>query len=367
MSEQKVAVCNVKRVAEAWLLGDWMQQTIRDATKLDARFSQEEAVSLGEYLVAAQREAPTHGLIKYPHNLIIELGLRHNGVLPGAELTYLKKRYPSQAVIPIDAGRKLGICVMASIVERARDDVSRYGEVKYLVHNAGHFGYGGLWAGKLADVNLMGLIQNTSGRGCEVFPHGADTTQPANARMGTNPITAWFPTKRDLGFHFIADFATSSMSFGKMKREGALGRSIPLGTAVDESGRPTSDARKATLLLFETVHDYQLGLFIEGLGALMGGGRPYDRCMVRDGNPGGSADWIISVADPEVYSCAPGNPIERVSKVLAGIVKDNGTARLPGTSALARATQDPDNVMLDAPAYAAFERMADEARVPAVA
>jgi LDH2 family malate/lactate/ureidoglycolate dehydrogenase len=360
MSEQKVAVREVKRVAEAWLRGAWMQQTIRDLARLDARFSQEEAIALGEYLVSAQREAPTHGLIKYPHNLIIELGLRHNGLIPGAQLTYLKKRYPSQAVIPMNAGRKLGICVMAEIVARAADDVGKYGEVKYLVHNAGHFGYGGLWAGKFAELNLMGVIQNTSGRGCEVFPYGADTAHPANARMGTNPITAWFPTKRDLGFHFIADFATSSMSFGRLKREGALGHSIPLGAAVDESGRPTSDARQATLVLFENVHDYQLGLFIEGLGALMGGGRPYDRCIARDGNPGGSCDWVISVADPEVYSCASGDPIERVSSVLAGIVKDNGSARLPGASALARATQDPENVILDAPAHAAFERMAIE-------
>jgi LDH2 family malate/lactate/ureidoglycolate dehydrogenase len=194
-----------------------------------------------------------------------------------------------------------------------------------------------------------------------VFPYGADTTNPANARMGTNPITAWFPTKRRLGFHFIADFATSSMSFGKLKREGALGRSIPPGSAVDEQGRPTTDAREAKLLLYENAHDYQLGLYIEGLGALMGGGNPYDRCLARDGNPGGSADWVISVADPEVYSCAPGDAIERVSRTLANIVENNGAARLPGASALARAAQDPDHVTLDAPAYAAFQRMAEEA------
>jgi ureidoglycolate dehydrogenase (NAD+) len=64
---------------------------------------------------------------------------------------------------------------------------------------------------------------------------------PEGARKpfaGTNPIAFGFPTG---GEPFVLDFATTSVSFGKIALARAEGRSIPADWGLDENGEPTTD------------------------------------------------------------------------------------------------------------------------------
>ena len=326
-----------------------------------ASFSEQEAKHFVTYLAKACLIAKTHALPKYPYNLILDLGLKNRTLRPGADLVTLPKKFSKEACVRINANRKLGVSVMMSICERAPKDVREYGQMTYLVDEAGHFGFGGLYANLLAEQGFISEIRNTAGRGNEVFPYNADYGNRDGARMGTNPITYGFPTSKYLGFNVIGDFALSAISYGGLKRKAQREEALGDRMAVDSSGAFTTDPKKASFLVYEGHRTYSLSLQTEAFAALMGGGLPWFRAISQGDTPGGASNWVVTVSSPEFYSCKDGEPLLRLSKTLELIVKENGRARLPGSSAtMWPKTQD---IALDEHELECLRQMADQAKV----
>ena len=350
-------------VSRRWLGSPFVDEQIERALGRRISFSAEECDAFGWYMPHAGRVAPTHAVPKMPFNLVLELGLKNDGLLPAAEIEVLPKIFRHQPCERWNANRKLGVAVMRRVVEKARVEVQEFGSYEFVVDEAGHFGFGGLYANMLADEGLMCVIWNTAGRGNEVFPFGGDTTRPECARMGTNPITLSLPTKQVLGFNFVADFATSALSFGALSRHRLLGRSLKSGVAVTKEGSATTDPLSAARLLYDSHRMYSLGLWIEAVAALIGGGPPEERCMKQGDRPGGAANWVIRVIDPRLYQIKSGDGIERMCHNLRHIVEHNGDARIPGASYLRNAMEFGGDVPMEPPIFDKFVEMARQAEL----
>ena len=88
----------------------------------------------------------------------------------------------------------------------------------------------------------------------------------AEARLGTNPIAFGFPMDGD---PLVIDLGTSAFMGTELQFRQRLGLPLPEGVAIDEDGRPTTDAaaaRRGALLPFGGHKGYALALAMHALG-----------------------------------------------------------------------------------------------------
>jgi LDH2 family malate/lactate/ureidoglycolate dehydrogenase len=93
----------------------------------------------------------------------------------------------------------------------------------------------------------------------------------ARAALGTNPIAFGFPLEGD---PLVIDLGTSAFMGTDLQFRQRLGIPLPDGVAIDEHGRPTTDARAArrgALLPFGGHKGYALALAMHALGVLCAG------------------------------------------------------------------------------------------------
>jgi LDH2 family malate/lactate/ureidoglycolate dehydrogenase len=90
----------------------------------------------------------------------------------------------------------------------------------------------------------------------------------AKAALGTNPIAFGFPMDGD---PLVIDLGTSAFMGTDLQFRQRLGIPLPEGVAIDEDGRPTTDAaaaRRGALLPFGGHKGYALALAMHALGVL---------------------------------------------------------------------------------------------------
>src|SRR5256886_8367224 len=93
----------------------------------------------------------------------------------------------------------------------------------------------------------------------------------AQARLGTNPIAFGFPMEGD---PLVIDLGTAAFMGTDLQFRQRLGLPLPEGVAIDEHGRPTTDAaaaRRGALLPFGGHKGFALALAIHALGVLCEG------------------------------------------------------------------------------------------------
>ena len=99
----------------------------------------------------------------------------------------------------------------------------------------------------------------------------------AKPALGTNPIAFGFPMDGD---PLVIDLGTSAFMGTDLQFRQRLGIPLPDGVAIDEHGRPTTDAqaaRRGAILPFGGHKGYALALAMHALGVLCGGtGTPDD-------------------------------------------------------------------------------------------
>ena len=164
-------------------------------------------------------------------------------------------------------GQVIGAQAMALGIERAK----AHGSCILALGNAHHLGRIGAWAEMAADAGLVSLhFVNVISRPI-VAPHGG-----ADARFGTNPVTAAIPLRgRE---PFILDFATSVIAQGKTRVAMNKGESVPPDHLLDDAGRPTTDPRYSVLppfgaiLTFGAHKGYGLAVLCELLGGALAAG-----------------------------------------------------------------------------------------------
>jgi (2R)-3-sulfolactate dehydrogenase (NADP+) len=205
-----------------------------------------------------------------------------------------------------------------------------------------HFGVAGRHVERLAEAGLVALaFGNTPGA---IAPWGGK-----RPLYGTNPIAFAAPLRGRPPI--VVDLALSQVARGKILTAAQKGEAIPAGWAVDEQGRPTTDAGAALKGALQPIGGAKgaaLALMVELLAVAVAGAKfGFEASSFFDaqGGPPGVGQLLIAIdgggfAGSDVMA-------ERVA-ALAAAIEGNGDARLPGSRRIAlRDKAQRDGVAVD--------------------
>jgi LDH2 family malate/lactate/ureidoglycolate dehydrogenase len=158
-----------------------------------------------------------------------------------------------------DGGNQSGMLAMyyatRAVIERAQ----AHGMALVGVNNIWMSGRSAYYVEMAARAGLIGI--HTVAAPPMVAPLGG-----ARAALGTNPIAFGFPMEGD---PLVIDLGTSAFMGTDLQFRQRLGIPLPEGVAIDEHGRPTTDAaaaRRGAILPFGGHKGYALALALHALG-----------------------------------------------------------------------------------------------------
>ena len=164
-----------------------------------------------------------------------------------------------------DGGNQSGMLAMYYATRAVTDRAQEHGFALVGVNNIWMSGRSAYYVEMVARAGLIGI--HTVAAHPMVAPLGG-----AKASLGTNPIAFGFPMEGD---PLVIDLGTSAFMGTALQFRERLGIPLPEGVAIDEHGRPTTDAaaaRRGALLPFGGHKGYALALAMHALGVLCGGG-----------------------------------------------------------------------------------------------
>ncbi|MAZ76393.1 MAG: hypothetical protein CMH31_03725 [Micavibrio sp.] len=175
----------------------------------------------------------------------------------------------------MNLGPVVGKMVTEESIMRAKEHGLSLVAMNNYYGNTGSMAY---YMRRLADEGLIGLMSCSSE--CMVAaPNGIERL------LGTNPIGLCVPSID--GNHFIADFATSAIAFGKILAGMDKGESVPEGCIIDKEGNPSTNPKDAAsdgaILPLADYRGFALGLFVEMIGMMVGGEVLHNETYGKDG------------------------------------------------------------------------------------
>jgi len=192
-------------------------------------------------VLADIRGIESHGVARLPRYYS---DLKNGWTRPKDESRIVKE---TKATALIDGERSLGQVVghkgMELAIKKAKD--TAVGIVT--VRNSHHYGIAGYYTLMALPHDLIGVSMTNAAP--LVVP-----TFGRTAVLGTNPISLTAPTSKETPF--VLDMATSVVPRGKLEVYDRQSKKIPLGWAVDQTGRGSTDAH----------------LVLDALGKRLGGG-----------------------------------------------------------------------------------------------
>ena len=163
-----------------------------------------------------------------------------------------------------DGGNQSGMLAMYHATREVIERAQAHGVAIVGVNNIWMSGRSAYYVEMVARAGLIGI--HTVAAPPMVAPLGG-----ARAALGTNPIAFGFPME---GEPLVIDLGTSAFMGTDLKFRERLGIPLPEGVAIDEHGRPTTDAgaaRRGAILPFGGHKGYALALAMHALGVLCGG------------------------------------------------------------------------------------------------
>jgi LDH2 family malate/lactate/ureidoglycolate dehydrogenase len=137
----------------------------------------------------------------------------------------------------LDGQRGLGHPVSTLAMRMAIDRARTYGLGIATVRNSGHYG-------AAANYAMMALAHDMIGISTTNSPYVAMVpTFGRRPMLATNPLSFAAPAGRHAPF--VLDMATTTVAVGKLSIASRWKRPIPAGWALDDQGRPTTDAAEA--------------------------------------------------------------------------------------------------------------------------
>jgi len=160
-------------------------------------------------------------------------------------------------------GQVVGTRAMGLGIEKAKRD----GAASVGVRNSNHFGTGAFFLQQAVREDL--IVFAMSNAPSTMAPWGG-----IEPYLGTNPYAYGIPAGKYEPI--LLDMATSVVARGKIITAAKEGRDIPAGWAIDQQGRPTTNAQAAldgTVLPFAGPKGYAISLMIDIMsGVLTGAG-----------------------------------------------------------------------------------------------
>ena len=242
--------------------------------------SADDAALAAEVLVAADlRGIPSHGvgrLWRYVNGLT-------SGQMLASERTEVVTESDMSIVVNANGqmGAPVSVRTMRKVIEKAGDQGAAFG----CVRNSNHFGIAGYYAMMALPHNLVGLaMTNTAALGVPTFGR--------QVMFGTNPLAFAAPANAEGAF--VLDMSTTVVSRGKLEVYEKQNKDLPMGWAVDKSGKTACEAGP---ILEDMFHRIGGGILpLGGLGDQYGGHKGYGLavmvdilCAVLGGAPFGQA------------------------------------------------------------------------------
>jgi L-2-hydroxycarboxylate dehydrogenase (NAD+) len=178
---------------------------------------------------------------------------------------------PSTATVDGDAG--LGLVVAPTAMQIAIDKAKNVGTGWVSVGNSNHFGIAGYHAMMALENDMIGIAMTNAS--ALVAP-----TFSVEKMLGTNPIAVAIPANEQPAF--VADFATTTASNGKLEILQRKSAAAPLGWVQDSNGNATTDAnalkKEGAMLPLGGDRDhgshkgYALGSIVDIFSAVLSGG-----------------------------------------------------------------------------------------------
>ncbi|POF29182.1 Ldh family oxidoreductase [Roseibium marinum] len=303
----------------------------------------ENAAPVARALVAAEASGqPGHGLSRMPSYVEqVRSGKVHGTARPSCETV-------KPGLVRIDAGHGFAYPAIDLAQKILPDMARRSGVALAAIHRSHHFGQGGAHCEVLAQKGLVAMVFGNAPKA--IAPWGA-----SRPMFGTNPICFAAPGPAGAP-PLVIDFAVSRVAKGKIMAASRTGRPIPEGWALDDQGRPATDAAAAmngTMVPIGEAKGAALALMIEVLSAaLVGAHFGFEANGLFDGKgaPPNLAQTILAI-DPGLAS--DNAYWERIGLLFSEIEQTEG-ARLPGSRRLeARETavreglRIPEEILLD--------------------
>ncbi|WP_169036310.1 Ldh family oxidoreductase [Candidatus Pelagibacter ubique] len=148
----------------------------------------------------------------------------------------IKIRNISQSITHVDGNNAIGFVAADTAIKIAIKNAKKTGIALVAVKNSGHYGLSGYYAEQAVKKGLMVMVFTNAPPA--VAPYGA-----LKSLFGTNPICFGTPTGSKIPF--ILDTSISMINRGKIRVAAREGKRIPEGVALDKSGKPTTDPKKA--------------------------------------------------------------------------------------------------------------------------
>lgn len=142
----------------------------------------------------------------------------------------------SDCIYSVDGDNALGAVLADRVMKFCEDVAAEKGIAVAAVKNANHLGAAGYYTTEAAKNGFLAFLACNAGPG--VAPAGG-----MSRLLGTSPFSVSFPAgKYD---NFTLDIATSASAYGKVAMYAKEGKKLPLGWAMDENGKDTTDAQAA--------------------------------------------------------------------------------------------------------------------------
>ena len=185
------------------------------------------AVAARVLLSADMRGIESHGVARLSGYVRLWEAGRINA-RPEIKIVY---ETPSTAVVDGDAG--LGLVVAPWAMQVAIDKAKIAGTGWVSVRNSNHFGIAGIHAMMALEHDMTGIAMTNAS--ALVAP-----TFSMERMLGTNPIAVAIPAGEQPAF--VADFATTTASNGKLEILQRKHADAPAGWVMDNDGKETTDA-----------------------------------------------------------------------------------------------------------------------------
>jgi LDH2 family malate/lactate/ureidoglycolate dehydrogenase len=191
-----------------------------------------QARDVAEVLLAADiRGIESHGIARLRWFYVDRIRL--GTINPRPAYTVVRET-PTSYLLDADngLGHPAAIVAMKKAIDLARD----HGIAFTAVRNSNHYGIAGYYAMLALEHDMIGISSTDSA-------HFATPTFGRDKMQGTNPFAYAIPTNEEPAFVF--DFATTTVTYGKLEVYERKGLKLKPGWAVDADGRPTDDPTKA--------------------------------------------------------------------------------------------------------------------------
>ena len=167
--------------------------------------------------------------------------------------------------VKVDGCGSLGYLAVETALEAAVPLARANGVAVATVNNVFLTGVLRVYGGRLAEKGLACVMTSSAAPAIVVPPGGKS---PA---LGTNPIAIAVPDWS--GRPLVFDTSSTSIPYSELKTRALHKKPLPLGVAVDQDGKPTTDATSAMkggLLAWAGHRGYGMALAVASLGMLAG-------------------------------------------------------------------------------------------------